>query len=221
MTPRLPWVAAAISSLLLATATRLPAAGLQWDARLVQHEAKLGEDEVDLSFAFSNTSDRTITITAVETSCGCTAATLAKKSYAPGEKGQLAVTFDAKGASGVQQKTIQVTTDDTPEPTTLTLRVTVPTWLEIAPRLLWWKVGDKDSAKEATITLNEQAKIKITSVTSDNPAVQASLQSDAGGKYRLILKPGSTKEPVQAIVTVTAEAPGAAVRKYAVFAQVR
>jgi hypothetical protein len=123
----------------------------------------------------------------------------------------------------VQQKTLYVTTDASPDSTTLTLRVTLPMWLEITPRLLWWKEGDKPEAKEAVITVNDQAKIKITSTSSDNPVVQVTLQPDTGtsSRYRLVLKPASTKETMTATITVVAEAPGAAPRKYAVFAQVR
>ncbi len=197
-------------------------AELRWESRLVQYEAKLGEENVNLTFAFSNPTSKPVTITQIETSCGCTAASLEKKTYASGEKGKLDVTFDAKGASGVQQKTIQVMTDDSEETTTLTIRVTVPTWLEISPRLLWWSLGEKDTAKVAVIALNEKAQIKITSASTDNTAVQVSLQPEANGsRYRLVLKPLSTKEAMQATVTVVAEGPGSTVRKYAVFAQVR
>jgi hypothetical protein len=215
-------LAAAVGLLLFLTGAPLQAE-LQWASRVVSHEAQLGEDSVSLTFAFSNPTTKPITITAIETSCGCTAASLEKKTYAPGEKGKLDVTFDAKGASGLQQKTLYVTTDASPDSTTLTLRVTIPMWLEIAPRLLWWKNGDKTDAKEAVITVNEKAKIQLTSVTSDNAAVQATLQPDAGNasRYRLVLKPASTKETMTATITVVAEAPGAAPRKYAVFAQVR
>jgi hypothetical protein len=208
--------------LLLLTGTPLQAE-LQWVNRVVSHEARLGEDSVVLSFPFSNPTSKPITITAIETSCGCTVASLDQKTYAPGEKGKLDVTFDAKGMAGVQQKTLYVTTDASRDSTTLTLRVTLPTWLEIAPRLLWWKEGDKPDAKEAVITVNDQAKIKVTSTSSDNPSVQASLQPDAGNpsRYRLVIKPASTKETMTATITVVAEAPGVEPRKYAVFAQVR
>ena len=72
--------------LLAGTALR---AELTWDTRVVEHTAALGEENVKLAFAFANTTARTVTITDVETSCGCTAATLAKKTYAPGERGRL------------------------------------------------------------------------------------------------------------------------------------
>lgn len=215
-------LAAGVASILLLLAGTSLHAELQWESRLVQHEAALGEDSVRLTFAFSNPTDKPITVTEVETSCGCTAASLEKKTYAPGEKGKLDVTFDAAGAAGVQQKTIQVRTDASAEATTLTLRVNVPAWLEISPRLLWWSIGEKESAKEAVITLNEKAKFKITSVVADNTVIQANLQPDPDGRrHRLALKPVSTGKAAQATVTVVAEAPGGAVRKYVVFAQVR
>lgn len=205
--------------LLAGTALR---AELAWDTRVVEHTAALGEENVKLAFAFANTTTRTITITDVETSCGCTAATLAKKTYAPGERGRLDVIFDAKGTAGPQQKTIYVRTDDAPESIALTLRVNVPVWLEIAPRLLWWKTGEKPAAKEALITVTEPARIKLTAATVDSEAFTARLLPRADGRTtQLLVTPAAVTAPSTATITVTAELAGGERRTYVVFAQVR
>ncbi len=73
--------------------------------------------KVDIEFPFINTSDRTITITNIKASCGCTAAQLEKKVFAPGEGESIRATFNTKGRTGTQHKTITITTDDTANPT--------------------------------------------------------------------------------------------------------
>jgi hypothetical protein len=208
--------------LLLLGAASVLRAELTWEKRVVEHNAALGEEEVRLAFAFTNRTDRVVTITEVETSCGCTAASLAKKTYAPGEKGRLDVTFDAKGTAGPQHKTIYVRTDDAPESAALTLKVNVPVWLEIAPRLLWWKIGEKPSAREAVVTVAEPARIKLTGVTVDGEAFTARLQPQADGRStKILVTPTAVTATTTATVTLTAELNGGERRTYVVFAQVR
>ncbi|MBI5770478.1 MAG: DUF1573 domain-containing protein [Verrucomicrobia bacterium] len=197
-------------------------AGLTWDTTTVERVAKVGEDAVRLTFAFSNPGPRAITIVDLKPSCGCTVAVLDQRTYGPGEKGALPVVFDTRDFSGVQEKTIEVFTDDAPKPTTLTLRVTIPPWIEVAPRLLWWTVGENAAAKAALVTVHPEAKIKTASVASDHPAIAGRLETiEAGRRYRLIATPASTATPVQASLTLTLAADGAPPRKFIVFAQVR
>ncbi|MBI5153926.1 DUF1573 domain-containing protein [Candidatus Poribacteria bacterium] len=73
--------------------------------------------EVPMEFPFVNNSDKTITISQVKTSCGCTAAALDKKVFAPGEGDKIKVTFKTQGRGGHQGKTITVMTDDPANPT--------------------------------------------------------------------------------------------------------
>lgn len=153
--PRLPRsVLRAVGLLAGSLLAPLLHAELAWSTRTLERTARLGEDDVAFSFAFTNPTDQPVTIEEVETSCGCTAATLARKTYGPGEQGTLEVTLDTRGLSGPVEKTLSVRTKGNPRTTQLTLRVNVPTWLELSPRLLWWRVGDPLSAKEAVISLN-------------------------------------------------------------------
>lgn len=162
-----------------------------------------------------------MTITNLQPDCGCTTAGVKKRTIAPGEKGVLTAILDAKGLSGLQEKSIQVFLDDTPKPVTLKLRVTIPPWIEVVPRLLFWSIGENGKAKEAIVSVNREAKIKITSVKANNAAMTVSFEpSDEPGRFRLIAKPVSTTAPIQTMVTITMESPGSAQRSYVVFAHV-
>ena len=101
-------------------------ASLRWENKVVERIAPVGQDLVEVSFAFSNPETHPVTIVHFHPSCGCTTATVEKNTFAPGEKGVLIALLDAKGLWGLQEKTIQVFLDDTPKPEVLTLKVTIP-----------------------------------------------------------------------------------------------
>ncbi|CAN5471567.1 hypothetical protein BH10BAC5_BH10BAC5_12500 [soil metagenome] len=64
-------------------------------------------------FKFNNTGSEILIIQSVQSSCGCTGATIGdKKEYAPGESGEIKVTFNTQGREGVNNKTISVSSND-------------------------------------------------------------------------------------------------------------
>jgi hypothetical protein len=101
--------------------------GLSWERRSISVTAQPGQRVVHVDFPFRNEGDKAVTITSLETSCRCTSADSAKKTYAPGEKDSIGVDFTVGAQSGVVVRSVTVTTDGPePEPFTLTLRVTIP-----------------------------------------------------------------------------------------------
>lgn len=68
-------------------------------------------------FKFTNTGTENLVIQSVQPACGCTAATLGiKKEFAPGETGEIKITFNTQGREGLISKTISVTSNDKNEP---------------------------------------------------------------------------------------------------------
>jgi hypothetical protein len=67
---------------------------------------------VDVNFEFENAGDSVLIIKNISTSCGCTAAKLEKREYAPGEKGTIPVKFNTRGYNGRVTKTITIATND-------------------------------------------------------------------------------------------------------------
>jgi hypothetical protein len=122
----------------------------------------------------------------------------------------------------VQEKQVLVFTDERPQPYILTVRVIVPAWADASPRLLWWSVGEEAFPKEAVLTLNASADIRISAVRSDSVAMSVNLRPGSKlGSYRLVVRPESTKIPVQAVVSIDLELAGASPRTFTFFAQVR
>jgi hypothetical protein len=74
-------------------------------------------DTLSHFFQFTNTGKDTLNIRKTKTTCGCTVSDLDKMDYAPGEMGEIKVTFDSKGTRGTQIKRITLFSNDPTAPT--------------------------------------------------------------------------------------------------------
>jgi hypothetical protein len=73
--------------------------------------------EIQYNFKFTNKGNATLTIERVQTSCGCTGATVGEqKDYAKNESGEIKVNFNTQGRDGHQEKTIIVYSNDPENP---------------------------------------------------------------------------------------------------------
>jgi hypothetical protein len=63
-------------------------------------------------FVITNEGSEVLKINDVKASCGCTAVVAGKNELKPGESTEIKVSFDSKGKSGKQNKTITVSTND-------------------------------------------------------------------------------------------------------------
>ncbi|MEG8947246.1 DUF1573 domain-containing protein [Rosettibacter firmus] len=71
-------------------------------------------------YKFKNTGEDTLVIKNIRASCGCTGVTIGeKKKFITEEEGEIKVSFDTNGRSGIQNKTISVQTNDPENPDVL------------------------------------------------------------------------------------------------------
>ena len=76
------------------------------------------------NFKFTNKGNETLKIERVQTSCGCTGATVGEKTeYEKNESGEIKVEFNTQGRQGTQEKTIIVFSNDPNDPQ-LALKIT-------------------------------------------------------------------------------------------------
>lgn len=196
-------------------------AALTWDRTSTELRARVDQSSVEVTFPFSNTGTEPVTIAHAQASCGCVVPALPKKTFAPGEKGEMRAVFDTTGLTGTQEKSIQVFFADSAKPVTLTLRVAIPAPVEASSRLVWWTVGDAPAAKEIVLTVQPGVKLKST-VATDNNAVEVRLTPAADPlQYRLSLSPRGTGEVAQTAIRLTAELPDRSERPFVVWAQIR
>ncbi|MGB0934161.1 MAG: DUF1573 domain-containing protein [Lishizhenia sp.] len=86
----------------------------------------LPETEASYTFTVINTGDKPLVIEDAKASCGCTVPKKPEAPIAPGEEGELEVTFKSKpGQTGVISKTVTITANIPNKTTTLQIKATV------------------------------------------------------------------------------------------------
>jgi hypothetical protein len=85
------------------------------ELRFAQKTANLGilrqGDKREARFSFTNVTDHPVTITSVDGSCPCLRLLTDKKTYAPGETGELVLEFDSQDYLRAYSQTVVVRTD--------------------------------------------------------------------------------------------------------------
>ncbi len=82
-------------------------------------------DSVVHEFTFQNTGKKTLLITDINTSCGCTSSRVAKDTLEPGDSSILRVVFNSKGREGFQEKSVMVFANTFPPQTQVFITGTV------------------------------------------------------------------------------------------------
>lgn len=82
-------------------------------------------EKVMYSFVFKNTGKMDLVISGVSASCGCTATKFTRDPVAPGEEGNISVTFDSRKRRGFQNKSVTVSANTQPSNTVLRIKAKV------------------------------------------------------------------------------------------------
>lgn len=171
---------------LAATASGL-GARLKFDKTLIAVSAVPGERYLRSTFKFVNDSNRSVVIKDLQTSCGCTVATANRREYAAGERGEIDVVLSVGDGEGVQNKQIEVTTNEgEDEPYLLTLRADLPKVVGVEPSFLFWAEHDSQEEKSVRITYNDAYPVKFVSVTDSNRRFKLTEESQLKGNPTLI-----------------------------------
>jgi len=182
---------------------------LHWDALEQDQKAKPGDKEAVAKFHFVNTGSSAIKIVNVRTSCGCTTAALAKDQFVPGEAGDIQARFAFGSHTGHQEKTIAVTTSDSPnQPTFLRLIVDIPQAVVLNPEFVFWKVGEPVDTKKFRVAIGEGFSAKLLGVESDNPDIHFVVNPITPGKeLEVSVTPNETKRPQSATLLIKTDYP--------------
>lgn len=164
---------------------------VSWDTKTLDLEMSPGLTDLEGEFIFTNKGEAEVTITSVTTSCGCTTAALEQKTYGPGESGQIEVAFQVGDRVGKQIKKIVVRTDDPATPvTTLTLRATIPKWVELKPRLLIWRPDEPLEAKTVEVTFHDVEPVVLAEVETETAGLAFEVQElEEGRRYAVTVRP--------------------------------
>ncbi len=113
---------------------------------------------------FKNAGEQPMTISKVNTSCGCTAASLEKYTYQPGEEGELPVEFNTKGYRGTTRKSVTITMENaSPSAVRVVIQATVRPKVAIEPAYVdLQKISMQDGKVVRTVTITNNMKREIT-----------------------------------------------------------
>ncbi len=160
-------------------------------------------------FKYENTGTKPIHIANVQTSCGCTVATLKSNDVAPGDKGEITATLNIGNRTGMQTKAITVNTDDPAHPQTiLTLKADIPTLLEVQPIFVFWKQDEELKPKVITVKAPKDSPVTKVTVTSSDPEIVATIEKgDSPKEWKLNVVPKDKTKLHNATLTISPNYP--------------
>jgi len=161
----------------LALVAALPAlAALKWDSLEASVKVRADETVAHTSYGFVNAGEKPITITDVRAGCGCTTPSLAKNTYAPGERGELKLVFDPRNREGLYRASVSVSSNDA-STTTLQFVADIEPLVAFDTRFVYWKVGEPRTPKHMRFTFAEGYPSSIAEVVSSDPGFAIACKS--------------------------------------------
>ncbi|MBV9009755.1 MAG: DUF1573 domain-containing protein [Verrucomicrobia bacterium] len=181
-------------------------ANLKWEQTQIELHPALGETKAVGSFKYHNDGSQPVYIKSVRTSCGCTTTSPHKEVIQPGESGEITATFNIGSSTGLQQKTVEVQTDDPKTPATvLTLRAIIPQAVELRPTFVYWQNGDPAKPKTITVKLAKETGAKNLKVTSSSPDFTAKVTSIGANEFSVEVAPRDTSHAASSTLTIQPE----------------
>lgn len=187
-------------------------AGIVWETTKQMLTADRTRSEIEVVFPFTNKGEKSVSITDISTSCGCTAAELTRRTYAPGESGKINVTVRYTGDVPWVDSEVQVATDEpATRPRTLSIKVSVPTpsrkeRIEVKPQYLSWKRGAAPTPQVATLRITDPTDtIRPVEVKTDDPGFRLQLKSprvDDPLVYEVVVTPSDLQQPREVEIRV-------------------
>ncbi len=195
--------------LLVAGLPDVHAQQLQWESEDLQFSPTPMDTTVVGHFKFKSSGTADAQIASVNSSCSCTKITLEKRSFAPGEFGEITATFTIGVRTGFQEKVILVESNDTARPrTVLKMKVTIPVVVQLRPTFLFWSPSEPLVPKEIGVKVMNGFPVKTITVESSNPGVSAVVETVKLGKeYRIIATPSVTDQAMMATFSIKTDYP--------------
>jgi hypothetical protein len=199
--------------------TPVPGAAIEFAAITHDFGVISDEREVETKFKFTNNGTAEMEIVDLKGSCGCTVPQLAKKTYKPGESGEVTVRFNPNNRRGKQHTAVTVTTN-VPDKATVMLNVQS----EVKPVVLTEpqvaSIGqiERGQGGKATLTItSRKLDLEITQVTPNDAKVTAvvgaKVQAELEGEkvvqfpIEVTIAPDAPVGPVQTQCTVRTNDP--------------
>jgi hypothetical protein len=181
-------------------------AELKWEQTTIELHPAGADKQAVGHFKYQNPGKTPVHFKSVHASCGCTTAQTQKDEVPPGGSGEITATFNIGDRTGTQVKTVTVETDEAADSkTVLTLRTIIPEQLEISPKFVFWKQGEKGDPKTITIKAGKEFTVKHLKVTSSSPDFQTKIEEKGNGEFQVDVQPQDTNKIVASTLTIQPE----------------
>lgn len=182
-----------------------PRALLVFEKSESHHTAKASDTVIVARFPFRNDEDKPIRILAVKTDCDCTVASLGKDVFAPGERGEINVTFTIGVRSGLQRKGVVVQTDHPAQRyVPLSLIVSIPEVLTLPTSVLLWTADESAGPKSLVVRTSEDPPVRKVVARGDSPFLAVAVERVAATEYRVQVTPAQDRRNITATVQIEA-----------------
>lgn len=178
--------AACAAIALMAVCGPMRAVELSFKTTTATFTAPVEANGYDVVFEFSNASSEVITITDIQTGCGCVTSALEKRSYQPGENGALNIHVDFQDKTGPIKKILRVKfkgagdSGDTEQK--LKIDGVALTPLSLSSLTVSWAGGGVVTTKEILVTLKEG--FEIADLAVENPTLSQHFQIESRSQAR-------------------------------------
>lgn len=171
---------------------------LIFEKSLVAVTATPDQELVSCDFPFTVTGETAAVIKQTDAPCSCLEAQISDNGrliWQPGESGVVRGFFKIGTFRGTVPKQITLIMDDGAQHV-LTIEMTTPELVQIEPKTLKWKLGEKAESKSFEIQINGEDAINIKNISGTNDAkFPYQLETlEEGRKYRLTVTPPETSE---------------------------
>jgi hypothetical protein len=201
------------ATLTAATAQAAPAPKIHFEKTVYDVGRVVEGTSVSGNFSFYNAGDAVLEVTNLDTSCGCTVASVKPDKLKPGEKGDIFFTLDLINARGPNEKRITVPSNDPQNPKVdLTIKVEVTPIFEFEPQLVF--LGEispgKTARGEVHIKRLDGKKLVLTEVEKDKEFITTKIVPDekSNGQAATVIveakptgAPGAFSDMLQIFVT--------------------
>ncbi len=189
----------------------LYAGALKFESETQRVNAASDARVVDSTFAFTNVSDKTVTIKNADAGCTCMGVKFEKKkkTYAPGESGILHARFEVGSFQGEVDKPIHIWMEGDAEEKpsyVVNLKVFVPVMIDVEPKSVRWDLGDTET-QIINVTMDYKKPIHVKKVAASNEAFATELVTlEKGKKYQIRVTPKAADKPGLTVIRIETDA---------------
>lgn len=172
----------------------------------ISEKAAPSQTEMIARFPFQNRGTKTVRILEIKTDCGCcTTGTPGKDAYAPGEQGDIAVTFKFGAFTGVQRKGVVVKTDDPVQPQIpLAVIAMLPESISLPKNVLLWEENELAETKSLVVHIHRMTPVKELLATTDSPYLSVAVERVAPTEFHIRITPNPNRRNVSAKLEIEA-----------------